>query len=363
MKKKVVVGMSGGVDSSVTALLLKEQGYDVIGVTMQIWSPKNPLETSLDSGCCSLLAVDDARRVADTIGIPYYVMNFRDMFKEKVIENFVNEYSCGRTPNPCIMCNRYIKWEGLFGKARVLGADYLATGHYGKIVQIGERLSIHKALSATKDQSYVLYPLTQEQLSHTLFPLSDMEKPDVRAIAMKAGLPVAAKKDSEDICFVPDHDYAGFICKETGITMKSGNFVDSFGNILGKHRGIMNYTVGQRKGLGISFDKPRYVISINADSNEVVLGEEKDTYSKSIIVSDACFMGISNLDGQISCCCKVRYSQKESPCIVSNLGGGKILASFEREVRSPAPGQSAVFYMDGYILFGGIIERCDAIEE
>ncbi len=260
MNKKVVVGMSGGVDSSVAAYLLKEQGYDVIGVTMQIWQDDNEREIDLDGGCCGLSAVDDARRVAQILGIPYYVMNFRDDFKYKVIDYFVSEYERGYTPNPCIACNRYIKWETLFQRAREIGADYIATGHYARIERLNNgRMTIKNSVTASKDQAYVLYNLTQYQLEHTLMPVGNFEKSEIRKIAKELDLPVASKKDSQDICFVPDHDYADFIESETNRKSVIGNFVDEEGNILGTHRGLIHYTVGQRKGLGTHADGPLLV--------------------------------------------------------------------------------------------------------
>ena len=244
-KKKVVVGMSGGVDSSVAAWLLKNQGYDVIGVTMQIWQDEEEAAMEEHGGCCGLSAVDDARRVAAALDIPYYVMNFKKEFKENVIDYFVKEYRAGRTPNPCIACNRYVKWESLLQKSLAIGADYIATGHYAKIVQLENgRYTLIRSDAKGKDQTYALYNLTQNQLSHTLFPIGSYEKPQIRAIAEKAGLQVAHKPDSQEICFVPDNDYAGFIERETNEVEKPGNFVSTSGEILGTHKGIGHYTIG-----------------------------------------------------------------------------------------------------------------------
>ena len=258
MKEKVVVGMSGGVDSSVAAYLLKKQGYDVIGVTMQIWQEEDEFVQEENGGCCGLSAVDDARRVAQMIGIPHYVMNFRKDFKDKVIDYFCEEYLNARTPNPCIACNRYVKWEALLDRSLAIGADYIATGHYARVEQLPNgRYAIKNSVTAEKDQTYALYNLTQTQLSRTLMPVGDYHKDEIRQIAEEIGLMVAHKKDSMEICFIPDDDYAGFIDKECGkLVPPPGNFVSTDGKILGRHKGITHYTVGQRKGLGLALGKP-----------------------------------------------------------------------------------------------------------
>lgn len=350
MSKKVVVGMSGGVDSSVVALLLKEQGYDVIGVTMQIFESDDKEK----EGCGSLVMVEDAAKVCSVLGIPHYVVDFQDIFKEYVIKYFSEEYKNGRTPNPCIMCNHYVKWEALLSKANELGADYIATGHYGHIIEVDGRYTIHKAKSDTKDQSYVLYRLTQNQLEHTIFPLSGMEKTEVRELAKKADLPVAAKKESQDICFIADHDYAGYIRNKTGFCDKPGNFADKDGNVLGQHKGITNYTVGQRKGFGIAFGEPKFVVRIDAANNEVILGGHDELMSDRIKVADMNYMAIPELTGELEAYCKVRYSQNEMKCVIQPSQDG-VEVQFESPVRAPAPGQSAVFYKDGYVLCGGTI--------
>ena len=272
-KKKVVVGMSGGVDSSVAAWLLKEQGYDVIGVTMQIWQDEEEKLQEENGGCCGLTAVDDARRVAASLDIPYYVMNFKREFKENVIDYFVDEYIGGRTPNPCIACNRFVKWESLLKRSMDIGADYIATGHYARIGQLpGGRYAVRTSATGRKDQTYALYNLTQEQLKRTLMPVGEYTKEEIREIAAKMNLPVAHKPDSQDICFVPDGDYASFIEKTANRTFPQGNFVLTDGTIVGRHNGIIHYTVGQRKGLGVAMGYPVFVLAIRPETNEVVLG-------------------------------------------------------------------------------------------
>ena len=266
MKKKVVIGMSGGVDSSVAAYLLKEQGYEVIGIMMKL-SPDNPDYEENEGGCCSISAASDARRVADVLDIPFYVMNFKDAFKTNVIDNFIDEYMEGRTPNPCIVCNKIIKFEEFLRKAKALGADYIATGHYAKIEKQEDRYVLKKADDDRKDQTYALYSLTQEQLSHTLMPCGDYSKPEIRNIAERIGLEVFRKKDSQEICFIPDNDHGAYIKKYSGREIKPGNFVDKHGKVIGTHKGIVYYTIGQRKGLGIALGKPVFVTDINPLTN------------------------------------------------------------------------------------------------
>ena len=274
MKKKVVVGMSGGVDSSVAAMLLKEQGYDVIGVTMQIWQDEEEAAKEANGGCCGLSAVDDARRVAQRLEIPYYVMNFKKEFKCHVMDYFVAEYLRGHTPNPCIACNRYVKWESLLQRSLEIGADYISTGHYARIDRLPNgRFAIRNSVTAAKDQTYALYNLTQEQLAHTLMPVGEYTKDEIRAMAGEAGLPVAHKPDSQEICFVPDNDYASFIDREAGEKVPGpGNFVTEDGRILGRHKGITHYTLGQRRGLELPMGERVFVTAIRPETNEVVIG-------------------------------------------------------------------------------------------
>lgn len=349
--------MSGGVDSSVAAYLLKEQGYDVIGVTMQIWQDEDVFVQSQEGGCCGLSAVDDARRVAERLEIPYYVMNFKEDFHKYVIDYFVSEYEKARTPNPCIACNRYVKWESLLHRSLEIGADYIATGHYARIMQLPNgRYTIRNSVTAAKDQTYALYNLTQEQLSHTLMPVGDYDKPHIRQIAEEIGLPVATKHDSQDICFVPDHDYASFITQETGKESKPGNFVDEEGNIMGRHRGLIHYTIGQRKGLGISSSTPIFVKELRPQTNEVVLCKSERLFSRDCHVDNINYMAEEKLTGPVKAIGKIRYSHAGAPCTLYPQPDGTLLAQFDEPQRAMTPGQAAVFYQDDHVLCGGTIE-------
>lgn len=354
--KTVVVGMSGGVDSSVAAYLLKEQGYNVIGVTMQIWQDEDACTVSENGGCCGASAVDDARRVANKLDIPYYVMNFKKEFKDYVIDDFLNEYIHGRTPNPCIRCNRFVKWEALLNRALEIGADYIATGHYAKIAKLENgRFAVSKSVTDKKDQTYALYNLTQNQLSHTLFPIGEFEKSDVRAIAEKIGLDVATKKDSMEICFVPDNDYGRFINEAEVEVPPLGDFVDVNGNVLGKHKGIHQYTIGQRKGLGISAEHPLFVCGIDVEKNQVVLGKDEDVWGSTLFCTRLNHMGVEKFaDGQVVSA-KIRYGSKEDACKVSYVADDVLRCDFINPVRAITPGQSIVFYDKDIVLGGGII--------
>lgn len=355
-KKKVVVGMSGGVDSSVAAYLLKEQGYDVIGVTMQIWQDEEQTIQEENGGCCGLSAVDDARRVAADLEIPYYVMNFKKQFKRDVIDYFIEEYRQGRTPNPCIACNRYVKWESLLKRSMDIGADYIATGHYARIIKLDNgRYTLMRSATLAKDQTYALYNLTQEQLSHTLMPVGEYSKDEVREIADKINLQVANKPDSQDICFVPDGDYASFIENSTGEKIQPGNFVDQEGNILGQHKGIIHYTVGQRKGLGLSLGHPVFVLEIRPETNEVVIGDNEDSLSYIVRANRINFMSVEDMEGEKKVFAKIRYNHKGAWCTVKKTGEDEILCTFEEPQRAITPGQAVVLYDGDYVFGGGTI--------
>lgn len=356
MKKKVLVGMSGGVDSSVAAYLLKEQGYEVIGVTMQIWQDDEEF-IEKEGGCCSLSAVADARRVANKIGIPFYVMNFKDAFKRNVIDYFVDEYMEGRTPNPCIACNKFIKFSSFLDKAMAMGIDYVATGHYAIIEKQKDRYMIRKSEDDKKDQTYALYNLTQFQLERTLMPCGQYEKSQIREIAKDIGLRVHNKKDSEEICFIPDNDHGRYIKNRFPNKVREGNFVDREGNILGIHKGIVYYTIGQRKGLGIAFGKPMYVVDINPFKNEVVLGSLEDLLNTELIAKDINYIPFDTLKEPMEVEAKIRYSQIPSKAIITPIDDDRVRVNFHEKQRAITKGQSVVFYKDDLLIGGGIIEK------
>lgn len=343
MNKKVMVGMSGGVDSSVAAKILLDSGYDVTGVTLRMFSDEDIASN-----------IEDARSVADRLGFEHMTFNFKDRFRECVMKYFSESYLCGKTPNPCIECNRHIKFDLMLSEALALGYDYIATGHYA-IREFDKKLGrylIKRPKDRSKEQTYVLYSLTQQQLEHTLFPLGEYEKCDVRKIAETAGLINSKKPDSQDICFVPDGNYAGFIKKFSGAEIKEGNFIDSKGNILGKHKGIIHYTVGQRKGLGIALGKPVFVLRKNPDDNTVTLGDESELYTNELFADNVNLISCERITGRIRVWAKTRYNQTEQPAFAEQLEDGRIRLVFDNPQRAVTSGQAAVFY-DGDIVIGG----------
>ena len=348
--ERVVVGLSGGVDSAVAAYLLKQAGYDVIGVTLRTWVDSEGQE----GRCCE---IDDARQTARSIGIPYHVFNCTQDFERNVTRPFIEDYLHGLTPNPCVVCNREIKWERLLYYARVLDAAYVATGHYASIVKLENgRYTVQNASHAGKDQTYMLYRLTQEQLAKTLMPLGTYEKKAVREIAERACLHIAAKPDSQEICFVPDGDYAGYIRENAGGRVPGeGNLVDEAGTVLGTHRGIIHYTVGQRKGLGLSLGHPVYVKRICAATNEIVVGGKADILCKALLCRDLNYMSIPGLNAGETLRCKVstRYRHPGQSATLEADGDGCVRVSFDEPVQFAAPGQSAVFYDENACVIGG----------
>ncbi|WP_027719338.1 tRNA 2-thiouridine(34) synthase MnmA [Desulfovirgula thermocuniculi] len=357
MGTRVLVAMSGGVDSSVTAALLVERGYEVIGVTMQIWDPAVTEVAGEHVGCCSLAAVEDARRVANRLGIPYYVLNFRRAFEERVIRYFCAEYLRGRTPNPCIACNRFIKFELLLRKARALGATYVATGHYARIVYDGRRNRYYlcRSRDEQKDQTYFLYTLTQEQLAHTLMPLGDYTKEEVRQMARERNLPVAEKPESQEICFIPDDDYREFLREVAGSQIKPGPFLDLEGNVLGWHEGLPFYTVGQRRGLGIAAGRRLYVVDIDPTRNAVILGPQEALWRSELVAEDNNFISIEELTSPLEVQAQIRYRSRPAPAVISPLGEGRVKVSFLEPQRAITPGQAVVYYRGQCVVGGGII--------
>lgn len=348
---KALIAMSGGVDSSVAACMMVEKGYECIGCTMKLYT-NDDAGISKEHTCCSLDDVEDARSVASNLGMPYYVMNFSELFKERVIDNFIDCYENGKTPNPCVECNRYLKFEKLYDRARELGCDKVVTGHYARIEETEHGFVLKKALDPSKDQSYVLYKLTQDMLAHTAFPLGEFCKDDVRVIAEKHGFINADKPDSQDICFVPDGDYVSAIKRYTNKEYPAGDFVDSDGKVLGKHKGIIAYTIGQRRGLGISAKESLYVCDICPEENKVILGSNNDLFAKEVYVEDMNWISGSCDTKELRCKAKIRYRQKETDATVFVIDDEHIKIVFDEPQRAITPGQSAVLY-DGDIVLGG----------
>lgn len=353
MNNKVIVAMSGGVDSSVAAFLMKEKGYECIGATMKLYDNED-IAISKEKTCCSLDDIEDARCVARYLSMPYYVFNFKDEFEEKVINKFISTYENGGTPNPCIDCNRYLKFEKLFQRMYELGYDYVVTGHYAKVEEADGWFYLKKGEDETKDQSYVLYSLTQKQLAHIKLPLGTYSKKEIREIAEKQHFINARKKDSQDICFVPDGDYARFIENYTGKSYPPGDFVDVNGNAIGKHQGIIRYTNGQRKGLGVAFGQPMYVADKDIAKNTVTLCTKDELFSSDLTAVDFNWL-IPNPAKEIRCMARVRYNMKEQPATVYLQDDGTVKVVFDNPQRAITKGQAVVLYDDDIVLGGGTI--------
>lgn len=354
MCARVAVAMSGGVDSSAAAFLLKEAGHDLIGITMKLFD-NGDAGVEGESACCSLDDAEDARAVARQLGFPHYVFNFSRPFRAQVMDRFACAYERGETPNPCIDCNKYLKFGALLQRARELDRDYVATGHYVRLEhdQGSGRWLLRKALHPEKDQSYVLYNLTQDQLSHSLFPLGGLSKPEIRAIAAEHGLINARKGESQDICFVPDGDYAAFIRRHTGREYPSGPFLDQEGNVLGTHTGIVDYTVGQRRGLGVSSNRGRlYVKEVRPRDNTVVLSDNASLFARSLTADRLNLIPLDRLDAPLRLRAKIRYRMAEQPCTVEQTGPDRVRVVFDQPQRAITPGQAVVFY-DGDLVVGG----------
>lgn len=353
MNNRVLIAMSGGVDSGVAAKIMRDRGFDCVGCTMNLYDNETAGLCSSRT-CCSLDDVEDARSAAYRLGMPYYVFNFKEDFREAVIERFVSAYKSGKTPNPCIDCNRYMKFGKLFDRARVLGCGHVVTGHYARIEEEDGKYVLKKGIDGTKDQSYVLYAMTQQQLAHTFFPLGSMRKSEVRAIAAEAGFINAQKPDSQDICFVPDGDYAAAIERFSGKS-EPGDFVDTQGRVLGTHRGIVHYTVGQHRGLGLNHHEALYVCRIDAGKNTVVLGRKPELFSREADVAEFNWISGEAPNKPVSCRVKMRYRSPEQPAIAEAGGDGTVHITFGEPQRAICPGQAAVLYDGDTVLGGGVI--------
>lgn len=352
--KRALIAMSGGVDSSVAAWLLKEQGYDCAGAMMKLYT-NDDIGADRENGCCSLEDSGDARDVAYRLGIPFHMFNFTKCFSEQVIGRFIDAYQKGATPNPCIDCNRYLKFERFLMRARELEMDYIATGHYARITHDGGRYLLKKGADSSKDQSYVLYSMTQEQLSHTLLPLGELRKAQVREIALEYGFVNARKRDSQDICFVPDGNYPEFIERYTGAVSHKGSFVDINGHELGEHKGIIHYTVGQRRGLGLAMPEPVYVHAISPENNTVTVATADKLYSKVLTVRDINLIPVEKLDAPVKARVKIRYKQPEQPATIWQTDADMLRIEFDEPQRAITKGQSAVIYDGDTVVGGGTI--------
>ena len=358
--EKVLIAMSGGVDSSVAAFLMKNRGYDCVGVTMKLFGNEE-IGVKKEHSCCSLDDVEDARSVAMRLGIPYYVFNFSDRFRECVIDRFINAYESGKTPNPCIDCNRFLKFDALFHRARELGCDRIVTGHYATIRfdEKSGRYLLGKAADASKDQSYVLWSMTQEQLAHTEFPLGSFRKAETRRIAEENGFINARKHDSQDICFVPDGDYAGFVARTTGKTYPQGDFLTEDGKKIGRHRGLIHYTVGQRRGLGLALPAPLYVVRLDPDRNDVILGPNESLFSRTLTANEINLIAVPRIEGKRRLKAKVRYRQQEEWATVEQIAEDTVRVVFDEPQRAITKGQSVVLYDGDTVFGGGIIQQTE----
>jgi len=365
-KGRILVAMSGGIDSTVTAMLLQDQGYEIIGITMKTWDYATSGGDKKETGCCSLDSINDARQVAVEKGFHHFIVDIREEFGDYVIDNFVDEYLAGRTPNPCVLCNTHIKWEALLKRADSLGCDYIATGHYARIGQEDGRYFVRRAHDHNKDQSYVLWGLSQACLARSIFPLGEMTKPEVRQLAADYGyLELSKKPESYEICFVPDNDYRGFLKRrlpELSGKVNGGLYVDKNGNILGKHEGYPFYTIGQRKGLGVAFGEPMFVSEIIPDTNTVVLGREDDLIRNTMMVGGVNLLKYDRIPDGMEALTKIRYRDAGTMSELTQMSDDTMQVSFLANVKGIAPGQSAVFYEDDDIIGGGIIRRSSRID-
>ncbi|HOK38624.1 MAG TPA: tRNA 2-thiouridine(34) synthase MnmA [Bacteroidales bacterium] len=357
-KKRVLLGMSGGTDSSVAAILLKQKGFEVVGITFRSYDSISKSCMEKETGCCNVDSIFEAKKLANDLGFEHHILDIRDYFADTIINNFINEYLSGNTPNPCVLCNKLIKWGRMIEEADNLNCDYLATGHYARIVLENNRYYIRKGVDQTKDQSYFLWAIPQEYLSRTIFPLGNFTKTEVRKIAVDNGYTkIANKRESQEICFIPDDDYRRFLREavpDIDNKIGEGNFVDKNGKILGKHKGYPFYTIGQRKGLNIALGQPTYVLNIDAQTNTITLGEAKDLLKNEVPIQNINFMKYEKIPEDFQAICKIRYNNKGEKCRVIQYGD-KIKIIFENPVSAVTPGQSAVIYENEDIVCGGII--------